>query len=55
MEIFTVKMPLLFDAMLDDVRLLSTAAKLADARPNNPQPVPVLNEVCLLLKCKGTV
>jgi hypothetical protein len=37
MEIFTVKMPTLFDAMLDDPRLLSTAGKLADARPHSQQ------------------
>lgn len=37
MEIFTVKMPALFDAMLGDPRLLSTAGKLADARPHSQQ------------------
>ena len=37
MEIFTVRMPALFDAMLGDPRLLSTAGKLADARPHSQQ------------------
>lgn len=43
MEIFTVKAPALFEAMLDDVRLLSMAARLADKQTS--QAAPQLSEV----------
>ncbi len=45
MEMFTVKMPEVFEALLGDARLLSTAARLADARHSAAAQPPVLSEV----------